>query len=95
MKITFHIPGVLRDYTQGRRQVEVDTSAETVAQALEQLWRMCPGLRDRVLTEQGEIRQHLNIFIGEDHIRDHGGLLAPVRGDESITIVPAVSGGAA
>ena len=94
MKITFHIPGVLRDHTQGRSQVEVNGSVETVAQALEQLWRVCPGLRDRVLTEQDELRQHLNIFVGEEHIRDHGGLLAPVRANESVTIVPAVSGGA-
>jgi sulfur-carrier protein len=93
MPITFHIPGPLRQHTEGRSQVEIKASAANVAEALAVLWQAYPGLRDRVLTEQGEVRQHVNIFVAEENIRDHDGLAAVVKNGAVITIVPAVSGG--
>jgi len=73
--------------------VEIEVSGSTVAEALAGLWRAYPGLRDRILTEQGEVRQHVNVFVGEEDIRYCGGLSAPIKSGSSITIVPAVSGG--
>jgi molybdopterin converting factor small subunit len=93
MAIIFYIPGPLRQHTEGRSQVEVSVSASTVAEALAALWLAYPGLRDRILTEQGEVRQHINIFVGEENIRDHGWFAAPMKRGAAITIVPAVSGG--
>jgi molybdopterin converting factor small subunit len=93
MAATFYIPGPLRQHTAGQSQVEIEVSAANVAEALEALWQAHPGLRDRVLTEQGEVRQHVNIFVGEENIRDRGWLAAAVRNGAVITIVPAVSGG--
>jgi sulfur-carrier protein len=93
MAIVFYIPGPLRHQTDGRSQVDIRTSATTVAEALAGLWTEYPGLRDRVLNEQGEVRQHVNIFLGEDNIRDCGGFGATVSDGAAITIVPAVSGG--
>lgn len=93
MAIIFYIPGPLRQFAGGRSQVEVNVSAATVAEALEALWQAHPGLRDRILTEQGEVRQHVNIFVGEENIRDSGGVTAAVKNGAAITIVPAVSGG--
>ena len=94
MAITFHIPGPLRQHTGGLGKVEVDVSGSTVAQALDALWLAYPGLRDRILTEQGDVRQHVNVFLGEENIRYCGGFHAAVKDGSSITIVPAVSGGA-
>lgn len=93
MAVTFFIPGPLRQHTEGRSQVEINVSVSTVAEALAALWLAYPGLRDRVLTEQGEVRQHVNIFVGEESIRDRGWFAAPVKNGAAITIVPAVSGG--
>ena len=93
MAITFFIPGPLRQLAEGQSQVEVNVAEATVAKALEALWKAYPGLRDRVLTEQGEVRQHVNIFVGEENIRDCGGFGAAVKDGAAITIVPAVSGG--
>ena len=95
MPITVYIPGPLRAHTNGRSQVAVTTPAQTVAEALAALWQAHPGLRDRVLNEQGEVRQHVNIFVGDENIRDCGGLAAHVRDGAPIMIVPNVSGGAA
>jgi molybdopterin converting factor small subunit len=50
-------------------------------------------VRDRVITELGEVRPHVNIFVDGESIRDTGGLAAPVRDGAEIFILPAVSGG--
>jgi len=42
------------------------------------LWQKYPGLRDRIVTEQGEVRQHVNIFVNEENMRDCGGFAAAV-----------------
>ena len=52
-----------------------------------------PGVRDRVLTEQGQIREHINVFVGNEDTRYTGGLATPVRAGAEISIVPAISGG--
>jgi hypothetical protein len=56
--------------------------------------REYPGIRDRVLDEQGELRRHVNIFIDGENTRFLGGLLAAVRQDSEMWIHPALSGGA-
>jgi sulfur-carrier protein len=65
----------------------------TVADALTELWRLHPGVRDRVVNEQGQVRQHINIFIGNENIRYTGGLATAICEGFEISIVPAVSGG--
>ncbi len=94
MPITFYIPGPLRQHAGGLHKVEIDVAGSTVADALAALWQAYPGLRDRILTEQGEVRQHVNVFVGEENIRYCGGFAAAVVSGSSISLVPAVSGGA-
>lgn len=93
MKVTFHIPGALREFTSARSTVEVESSGGTVADALAALWIACPGVRDRVVNEQDQVRQHINIFVGNEDIRYTGGLTTRVPDGSLISIVPAVSGG--
>lgn len=93
MPITFMIPGPLRHLARERPEVSVEGAAGTVGEALSLLWADCPGVRDRVLTELGEVRPHVNIFVDGQNIRDAGGLSAPVRDGAEIYILPAVSGG--
>ena len=52
-----------------------------------------PGLRERILTERGEVRPHVNLFVAETNIRDGGGLAMRVPDGAEIAILPAVSGG--
>jgi molybdopterin converting factor small subunit len=92
--LTFHIPGALREFTAGRSKVEIEHSPATLADALAALWTLYPGVRDRIATEQGQVREHINIFIGEENVRYTGGLASPVPPGSEISIVPAVSGGA-
>jgi sulfur-carrier protein len=91
--VTFHIPGALREFTGGRSKVEIEASPATVADALARLWILYPGVRDRIATEQGQIREHINLFVGDEDIRYTGGLMSPISDGSQISIVPAISGG--
>jgi molybdopterin converting factor small subunit len=91
--VTFHIPTPLREFTGGQSKLVIEDSSATLADALSALWTRYPGLRDRVTTEQGQIRQHINIFIGDKNIQFTGGLMSRVCAESEISIVPAISGG--
>ncbi len=93
MPVVFLIPGPLQPFAGGRRSVALDASPSTVGEALAVLGNLHPGLRDRVVTEQGEVRPHVNVFVAAENIRDAGGLATPVSEGSEIAILPAVSGG--
>ena len=93
MPVEFTIPGPLRPFAGNRGRVALDDSASTVAEALEALWSLHPGLKDRVLTEEGHIRPHVNVFVDADNVRDLEGLATPLPASCEIAILPAVSGG--
>jgi len=91
--LTFHIPGPLREFTSGRSAVTIEPSPATLAEALSALWKLFPGLRGRILTEQGQVREHVNIFIGDEDVRYTGGLTSHISAGSEVSIVPAISGG--
>ena len=91
--ITINVSGFLTDFTGGRSVITLDGSAETVGQALARLWQMYPGLRDRVLNEQGHVRMHVNVFLEDENIRRKELLDTQLPEKSEITILPAVSGG--
>lgn len=93
MRIVFHIPGPLREFADGRTRIETEVKGATTAEALEALWAVCPGVRYRVMDEEGRVREHLNIFVGDEAIRHTGWLKTPVWDRCEIHIIPAVSGG--
>lgn len=93
MAIRFVIPGPLREFVEEKDEVRLDGEARSVAEALDLLWRAYPGVRDRVVTERGEVRPHVNIFVDGESIRWTGGLAAAVGGESEIFILPALSGG--
>jgi len=93
MPVTVRIPSYLAAFAGGRNSLALDGSPATVADALESLWQLHPALRDRIVDEQGAVRQHINIFVGEEAIRFADGLSTKVPTGAEILIVPAVSGG--
>lgn len=93
MAIRFVIPGPLREFAGEREEVRVEGGVSSLSAALDLLWKECPGVRDRVVTEVGEVRPHVNIFVDGESIRWAGGLRTPVRDGSEIFILPALSGG--
>jgi len=93
MKVTFVLPGPLHALAGGRAEVTVEAGAATVADALAALWAAHPALRDRVMTEEGRLRPHVNVFVGHRSVRLTGGLATAVYDGAEVAILPAVSGG--
>ena len=82
------IPGPLRDYTANAAAVSADGS--TLASLLADLDRRFPGLRFRIIDEQGRIRRHIKFFVDGVQAKD----LSPVLdGATEVMIVCALSGG--
>src|SRR5207245_5056966 len=93
VSVTFHIPGPLRPFTGGRSAVEIEASPATLRDALEALWALYPGIRDRVAAENGHIREPANLFVAAEAARLTRGLATPLPDAAEISIVPAISGG--
>jgi molybdopterin converting factor small subunit len=93
MPVTVHVPGPLRELAGGCSQVRLQAAVRTVGEALDALGWVHPGLRDRVMDEQGRVRLHVNVFVGRENIRWTGGLETPLPTDAELYILPAVSGG--
>jgi len=72
MMVSFYLTPALRGFADGRERIEIGGSPATLGDALEALWALCPGLRHRVATEQGEIREHVNVFVGQENVRYTG-----------------------
>jgi molybdopterin converting factor small subunit len=91
--VTFQIAGYLTEFTGGDAEIKLDAAPSSVGEALGQLWKRYVGLRDRVVTEQGEVRPHVNIFLNSQVVRRDRVLQTEINGDAEICIMPAVSGG--
>ena len=91
MPVTVKIPTQLRTLTGHEAEAEVDGAS--VAEALEAVYARYDGLRDRI-TENGELRRFVNVYVGGEDIRFGNGLETPVKDGDEITILPAVAGGA-
>ncbi len=89
MSVTVRIPGPLRPFCDGKSQIEL-RAVTTVGAAIAAL---PAGVRERVLDEQGKVRQHVNVFVGATDIRETGGFATPLTDGASVFVIPAVSGG--
>ena len=93
MGVSVILPRALVPYARGSGTVRIDEPCATVRDALSATAARWPAVIDRVLTEQGQLRRHVNVFVGDESIAFLDGLDTPVGDGETITIVPAVSGG--
>ena len=67
--------------------------AETVAELLDKIEERFPGIKDYIVDEDGRLRKHVNIFIGNEMIRDQQALTDQIDQNDSIYIMQALSGG--
>ncbi len=82
------IPTPLRSYTD--QQSVVECEGATVGAVLAALDARYPGIRFRMVDEQGRIRKHMKVFVNDEAIRD---LSTPVADSDEVTIMQALSGG--
>lgn len=84
------IPTPLRAYTDGNAEIEV--SGATVAALLDDLTTQHPELRQHLFNDD-ELRNFVNIFIGDEDIRYLDGLATDVETSSKLRIVPSIAGG--
>jgi len=90
MTIEVRIPTILRPYTKDQKTVEAEGS--TLSAIITNLDKTYVGLGERLL-ENGGLRRFINVYINDEDVRFLGGLEAPIKDGDSITILPAVAGG--
>jgi len=91
MSVNVRIPTILRTYTGG--ESEVSAEGGTLADVLDHLDGNHPGIKGRVLDEQGKLRRFVNVYVGNDDVRFLDELATPVADGTEISIIPAVAGG--
>ncbi len=92
----FHLPSALRRWAGGNEIVEMRLALDMripIVDAIVMLGCDYPGIRQRVLDDQNNIRRHVNVFVDGENVRfTHGGA-TQVKHDSEVWIFPALSGG--
>jgi sulfur-carrier protein len=91
MAIEVRIPTILRTYTDGAKQVQ--GSGDTLAELITDLEARHGGLQDR-LVDGGNLRRFVNVYLNDEDVRFLAGLQTPVKDGDTVTVLPAVAGGA-
>jgi molybdopterin synthase sulfur carrier subunit len=90
-EITVLIPTPLRRFTDG--QAKVGVSGATVADALADLNGRYPGIGERLLDDDGQIRRFVNVFVNGRNVRDAAGSQTSLNPGDEMGIIPAMAGG--
>ena len=91
MAIEVKIPTILRTYTGGAKSVEA--SGDTLSALLDDLDADHPGLKGRLITDDGGLHRFVNVYVNDEDVRFTGSLDTALTDGDSVTILPAVAGG--
>lgn len=88
---TLKMPTPLRYYTDGKAEVTVNGS--NVGEAMRSLVERFPSLRPHLYNGAGQLRPFVNLFVGEDNIKDLQGLETPLAENDKVILIPSIAGG--
>jgi sulfur-carrier protein len=91
MAIQVRIPTILRSYTGGAKAVE--GKGDSLGALLDDLDSSYPGLRARLVTDDGALHRFVNIYVNDEDVRFTGSLETALSDGDSVTVLPAVAGG--
>ena len=91
MSVIVRIPGPLRKITDGADKVDV--SADNLKGLIHELDKQYPGIKDRILDENEDLRYFVNLYLNNEDVRFLDGLSTSVKSGDEVSIVPAVAGG--
>jgi molybdopterin converting factor small subunit len=91
MSVSVRIPTILRTYTGGAS--EVSAQGSTLGEVLADLDANHPGIRARILDDQGAIRRFVNVYVGNDDVRFLDALDTKTPDGAQVSVIPAVAGG--
>ena len=90
-KVSVRLPGVLGQVVGGQRRVDVE--GDSVGEALADLIARYPALAFHVYEEGGALRRHVRCFCNDEYASERGGLDAPLRDGDTLTLLNSVAGG--
>jgi molybdopterin converting factor small subunit len=93
MSITVRIPTILRTYADGAAEVSVAPEPATLSGVLRALEDRAPGIRARILDDQGQLRRFVNVYVDDEDVRFLAGLDTPTPAGAAVSVIPAVAGG--
>lgn len=93
MSVTVRIPTILRAYVNDQSTVEITPEVATLKGVLDALEAQAPGILQRVISDTGELRRFVNLYVNDDDVRFLEGLNTPTPDGTQVSIVPAVAGG--
>ena len=88
---SLRIPTPLRTYTNG--QSETTLSGRTVSEAMSDLVAQYPDLKQHIFNGQDSLRPFVNLFLGEENVKDLGGLDTPLEENDRMLLIPSIAGG--
>ena len=91
MEVLVRIPTPLRTVTKGA--AEVQSAGDSVAGVIDDLERQFPGMRERLLEANGNVRRFINLYVNEEDIRFLDGVKTSLKAGDQVSIVPAIAGG--
>jgi molybdopterin synthase sulfur carrier subunit len=91
MSVSVRIPTILRTYTNGESEVSADGG--TLAAVLDSLEQSYPGIKGRIVDDQGALRRFVNVYVGNDDVRFLDALDTSTPDGAQISVIPAVAGG--
>jgi sulfur-carrier protein len=91
MSVSVRIPTPLRKLTNDEELVTVE--AETIGDAISELQTKYPGIQERLMDENGEVRRFVNIYLNEEDIRFLENKATPIKDGDEVSIIPAIAGG--
>ncbi|HCH35418.1 MAG: molybdopterin synthase sulfur carrier subunit [Chloroflexi bacterium] len=91
MSVIVRIPGPLRKITDGADKVDV--TADNLKGLIHELDKQYPGIKDRILDENEDLRYFVNLYLNNEDVRFLDGLSTSVKSGDEVSIVPAVAGG--
>jgi molybdopterin converting factor small subunit len=89
--VSVRIPTILRSYTGDDSTVSADGA--TLSEVVDSLESSYPGIKARIVDEDGALRRFVNIYVAEEDVRFAEGLATATPDGTQISIIPAVAGG--
>jgi molybdopterin synthase sulfur carrier subunit len=91
MSASVRVPTILRSYTGGESEVSADGT--TLSEILDSLDASYPGIKGRIIDDEGSLRRFVNVYVGNDDVRFLDGLDTAIGEGTQISVIPAVAGG--
>lgn len=85
------IPTPLRKLSGDRDEVSID--AGNISEMIEKLEQECPGMKERICDENGEVRRFINLYVNNEDIRFLNGKDTELNDSDTVSIIPAIAGG--